>query len=74
MGEKFTKNEKVTLVVSGLTAIISVVAVGISLWANSIARDAYELANKSYLDERRIFLRTKSFDDGGSLPCQSRWC
>ena len=65
MSDPLTKNEKLTLVVAGVTAIIALVAVGISLWANSISGDAYELASKSYFDERRIFLRTISFDEGG---------
>jgi len=65
MSDSLTKNEKITLIVSGVTAVISLVAVGISLWANHISKDAYELASKSYFDEKRIFLRTKNFDDGG---------
>ena len=52
--------------ISGVTAIISIVAVIMSLWANSVSKNAYELANRAYSDERRIFLRTKSFDAGGT--------
>lgn len=55
--------EKLQLGLSIFGAVVSFIAIGVSLYANNVSGKAYQLAVDGFNAERRIALRTVSHDD-----------